>query len=140
MENIQQSATRLNAAGLKVTPQRIAVLQALTASGTHPTAEEIYRIVSRSIPGLSPTTVYNVLEALVRHKLIMRVKTGSGVMRYDADINSHHHLYDDHSDRMEDYHDPELDKILEDYFSRKSINGFRMKDLRLQIMGEFEKK
>lgn len=139
MDTIQQIANKLNAAGLKITPQRIAVLQTLAVSVSHPTAEEIHKQVLQSLPGLSPTTVYNVLDALVGKNLVNRVKTDAGVMRYDAVTHNHHHLYDENSDHMEDYHDPELDKLLTDYFERKKIKGFRLKDVKLQLTGEFQK-
>lgn len=136
----QEIAKKLNAAGLKVTPQRVALLQALGASTSHPTAEDLYRRVSPGIPGLSLTTVYNVLEVLVQKNIINRVKTDAGGMRYDAVTDMHHHLYDENSDHMEDYHDPELDQLLAEYFRRKQIRGFRLKDVKLQIVGVFENK
>jgi Fur family transcriptional regulator, peroxide stress response regulator len=139
MGNIQEIASRLQSAELKLTPQRIAVMQALLASHSHPTAEEIFKQVSQNIPGLSPTTVYNVLDIFVKKGLIKRVKTEHGVMRYDAVTDNHHHLYCESSDRMEDFQDPELDQLLVDYFSKKKIQGFRLKDVKLQIVGEFEK-
>jgi Fur family transcriptional regulator, peroxide stress response regulator len=139
MDNIQEIVSRLHSAQLKVTPQRIAVMQALMTSHSHPTAEEIFKQVSQNLPGLSPTTVYNVLDVFVRKGLIKRVKTEHGVMRYDAVTDTHHHLYCESSDRMEDFQDPELDQLLAEYFSKKKIQGFRLKDVKLQIVGEFEK-
>ena len=138
MESIQNIAKKLSNAGLKVTPQRIEVMQALDKLH-HPRAEEIYREVLQSIPGLSPTTVYNILDAFVRLKIIRKVQTEADVMRYDAVRDHHHHLYCQQSDRMEDFFDPELDKILKDYFDEKNIKGFRLAEIKLQLMGEFEK-
>jgi Fur family transcriptional regulator, peroxide stress response regulator len=138
MESIQYIAKKISNAGMKITPQRIAVMQALNKLH-HPRAEEIYREVLQSIPGLSPTTVYNILDAFVRLKIIRKVQTEADVMRYDAVRDHHHHLYCLQSDRMEDFFDPELDKILQDYFDKKNIKGFRLAEVKLQLMGEFEK-
>ncbi len=135
---MQEIILKLNKAGLKITPQRVAVLQMLWEFHTHPTAEEMYAGVSKTIPGLSPTTIYNTLDTFVKKGLIKRVKTDADVMRYDAVTEHHHHLYCVVSDRMEDYFDPELDQMLTEYFNRKKINGFNVSDIRLQLMGDFE--
>lgn len=59
-------------------------------------------------------------------------------MRYDAIMQKHHHLYCSETDKIEDFKDPELDKIIADYFSKKKIKGFKVKDISLQITGEFK--
>jgi Fur family peroxide stress response transcriptional regulator len=58
-------------------------------------------------------------------------------MRYDPVLDAHHHLYSIDSDRIEDYFDPELNLLLENYFSGKSIPGFQIEDIKLQIIGKF---
>ncbi len=123
---------------LKVTPQRVAVLEAIISSRTHPTAENIIEYVSEKHPNIGKGTVYRVLETLVKSKIIGKVKTDSGVMRYDPVIKNHHHLYCVNSDRIEDYEDDEINGILEKYFSQKNIKGFKIEDIRLQIIGKFK--
>jgi Fur family transcriptional regulator, peroxide stress response regulator len=137
METVQDIVARLNKAGLKITPQRVAVMQSLLKLMSHPTADELFAEVAASMPGLSPTTIYNTLDVFVKNGLVKRVKTDADVMRYDAITIHHHHLYCAVSDRMEDYFDPELDQMLTDYFKRKRINGFNVSDIRLQLMGNF---
>ncbi len=137
MKTVQEIAKNISESGLKVTPQRIAVIQALEKL-QHPRAEEIIKEVSLSIPGLSPTTVYNTLDVLVAKKIIRKVHTEADVMRYDAVPDQHHHLYCMQSDRMDDYFDPELDQLLTRYFEKKNIKGFKLKEIKLQLMGEFE--
>jgi len=139
MESIQYTAKVISDAGLKITPQRVAVMQALKKLH-HPTAEEIYREVVQTVPGLSPTTVYNILDAFVKLKIITKVQSSEDAMRYDAIQIHHHHLYSLQGGRIEDYFDPELDKILHDYFNKKKIGDFQISELRLQIMGEFDSK
>jgi Fur family peroxide stress response transcriptional regulator len=137
MKSVQDIATEIQEAGLKVTPQRVSVMQCLYKLN-HPRAEEIYSEVSQNIPGLSATTVYNVLDALVEKGIIKRVKTEKGVMRYDAVADHHHHMYCMSTDRVEDFFDPELDNLLQNYFQKKEIKGFRLEDIKLQLMGKFE--
>lgn len=134
---VKDVAAKLIENGLKVTPQRIAVLQALTKFHHHPMAEEIFREVQGNIPGLSATTVYNTLDVFVDRGITHRIATSAGVMRYDAICEPHHHLHDVASNRVEDFFDPELDKLLENYLKEKKIKGFRPHQIRLQVTGEF---
>ena len=140
MNTAQDIIHKLHDAGLKTTPQRIAIMQTLFRLRQHPTADELYVEVSKQLPGLSPTTIYNTLETFVEKGMIKRIKTDAGVMRYDDIIESHHHMYCSFSDRIEDYFDPELDELLKDYFEKKKIEGFTVNDIRLQLMGDFQTK
>ena len=71
--------------------------------------------------------------------LIKKVKTEKDIMRYDAVMESHHHLYCSESDRIEDYKDNELNELLEKYFEKKKIPDFKIEDIKLQIIGKFIK-
>lgn len=123
--------------GLKVTPQRIAVLETIIKLNNHPSAENIIEQIRKTYPNIATGTVYKVLEALTDNGLINRVKTDRDVMRYDAVMEKHHHLYSSESDRIEDYTDRQLDNMLEEYFKKKDITGFSIEKIRLQIIGRF---
>jgi Fur family peroxide stress response transcriptional regulator len=138
MHTNRDLAQKLAQHGMKVTPQRIAVLHALLKFHHHPTAEEIFREVSKDIPGLSQATVYNTLDVLVSRGIANKIATNADVMRYDVVSVPHHHLFDEGSNRVEDYYDPELDQILKIYFSKKSIKGFRPFEIKLHLTGKFE--
>ena len=124
--------------GLKVTPQRIAVMEALNQLKNHPTADMIIDFIKRNHPNISTGTVYKTLETLTENKIIRKVKTDRDVMRYDAIPEAHHHLYCAESDRIEDYFDNELDGILQKYFHDKKIPDFDIEDIKLQIKGKFK--
>jgi len=122
---------------LKVTPQRIAILEAIIQLNNHPTADNIIDYIRNYHPNIATATVYKVLDALNANGLIRKVKTEKDVMRYDAVMERHHHLYCSESDRIEDFVDPELNKIVEKYFKKKKIPYFEIEDVRLQIIGKF---
>jgi Fur family peroxide stress response transcriptional regulator len=122
---------------LKVTPQRTALLQALLNLENHPTAEEIIEYLRLNYPNISVGTVYKNLEKFVEIGIIKRVKTGNEILRYDAVGEMHHHLYCTDCDRIEDFYDEELNKMLEKYFSKKNIPNFKIKDIKVQIIGNF---
>jgi Fur family peroxide stress response transcriptional regulator len=125
--------------GLKVTPQRIAILEAILKLNNHPTAEKIIDYIRINHPNIATATVYKVLDAFVANELIKKVKTERDIMRYDAVIESHHHLYCSESDRIEDFIDKGLNDLLEKYFEKKKIPDFKIEDVRLQIIGKFLK-
>jgi len=122
----------LKKADLRVTPQRLAVLETVHLL-SHPTAEEISNAVSKQHPSISTATIYNVLETFVEQNLLNKVKTDGGAMVYDSIVEKHHHIYIDNSNIIEDYHDDELDHLLEEYFKKKNLSGITVKDVRLQI-------
>jgi len=136
---IEEIRDKLINGGLKVTPQRMAILEAIIQLKNHPTAENIIDYIRKNHPNIATATVYKVLDALVAKELIEKVKTEKDVMRYDAVIESHHHLYCSESERIEDFVDAELNEMIEKYFERKKIPGFRIEDVKLQIKGKFVK-
>lgn len=124
--------------GLKITPQRIAILEAITELHTHPTAESIIDYIRKTHPNIASATVYKVLDTLVTNGLIKKVKTDRDIMRYDAITENHHHLYCAETDRIEDYFNAELNELIGNYFERKKIPGFDIEDIKLQIIGKFK--
>lgn len=129
--------TKLSEKGLKVTPQRMAILQAIYSLNNHPTADNIIDFIRKNHPNIATATVYKVLDALNEKGLIIKVKTDKDFMRYDAIVENHHHLYDSASDRIEDFNDEELNQMLENYFEQKGIPNFKIEDIKLQIIGKF---
>jgi len=78
--------------GLKSTPQRTAIYQALVHSTAHPTAEDLFAQVSPAYPMLSLNTVYYTLGVLRTAGLIQEVNIGHDRARFDANLSPHHHV------------------------------------------------
>jgi Fur family peroxide stress response transcriptional regulator len=135
----EEISSKLVEKGLKVTPQRIAIYEAIITLSNHPTAENIIEYIRKNHPNISVATVYKVLDVLVENELIKKVKTEKDIMRYDAFMENHHHIYCSDSDRIEDYVDHELNKLLEKYFEEKKIPDFKIEDIKLQIIGKYLK-
>jgi Fur family peroxide stress response transcriptional regulator len=83
---------RLRSEGLKVTPQRVAILNFLDGNKSHPSVDEIYREVSKNFPSLSLATVYNTLDTLERIREVQSVTIDPSRKRYDPETQPHHHL------------------------------------------------
>ena len=84
---------KLTEKGLRVTPQRIAIYEAILKLNNHPTADDISAFIKQDHPNIATGTVYKILESLVENGLIKKVKTERDIMRYDAIMENHHHLY-----------------------------------------------
>lgn len=137
--NREKIIAALKDSGLKVTPQRIAVFDAVINLKSHPRAENVTDYIKSNHPNIATGTVYKTLETLVKCGIIKKVKTDADIMRYDAIVEKHHHLYCADSERIEDFVDPELDKMLEKYLKDKKIPNFQIGEIKLQIVGKFKK-
>jgi Fur family peroxide stress response transcriptional regulator len=93
MQTAEKLTNTLQQAGLRLTPQRIAICQELTASTSHPTAAAIFQNLRGPYPSLSLMTVYNTLKVLVE---LGAVKALGGVgddnIHYDGDTSPHINL------------------------------------------------
>jgi Fur family peroxide stress response transcriptional regulator len=83
---------KLKSLGLKITPQRIAILEILKDNTSHPSAEDIYNRLKPNFPSLSLATVYNTLESLTRAGAIQEVIIDSKKRHYDPDTSIHSHF------------------------------------------------
>ncbi len=129
---------QLKSKGLKVTPQRVAIYEAVAELHNHPTAENIIEYIKSNHPNISVGTVYKVLDSLVENNLLRKVKNEKDIMRYDAVLSHHHHLYCSETERIEDFEDPQLDLFISEYFKKKKIKNFKVQDIKLQITGTFK--
>jgi len=76
----------------KRTPQRLAILDFLEGNTSHPSAEDIYRVVSKKYQSMSFATVYNTLNTLTKAGAVREVTIDPRRKHYDPDTSGHHHL------------------------------------------------
>ena len=125
------------AKGLKVTIQRMRVLEAIYKLNNHPTADNILEFIRKNDPNVAAGTVYHILDTFVGKKIIRKVKTDRDIMRYDGIMENHHHLYCEKCDYMEDYRNEDLDNLLKEFFKENEINNFNIEDIKVSINGNF---
>lgn len=92
MRSVEELIERTRAQGGKATSQRILIWTALANDFSHPTAVDLYRRLRPSLPSLSLTTLYNVLNELVEWGEIRRFDTGDGHIHFDPDTSGHAEL------------------------------------------------
>ena len=86
-------AVDLKEIGLKVTPQRRAILKLLQGNRLHPSAERIFFKISKEYPGMSFATVYNTLSKLVEAGKIQELDVDPDRKRFDPCVSPHCHFY-----------------------------------------------
>lgn len=110
---VRELTRRLKESGCRLTPQRLALLNALVRAETHPTAEELYARVRESCPTTSRATVYKTLETLEKMGEVLELEFRDGSNRYDGvHPHAHPHLVCTQCGRITDLHQAELDEAL----------------------------
>ena len=74
------------------TKQRQLILEAVRATNSHPTADELFQMIRRKLPTISLATVYRNLNLLVDLGEIRKLSCGSGPDRFDGDTSPHYHF------------------------------------------------
>lgn len=77
--------------GLKMTPQRRAIIDYLQAAEHHPTPDDVLKAVNEKFPMTSRATVYNTIHWLKDAGMLMEIFEGGGV-RLDPNFDRHHHF------------------------------------------------
>jgi Fur family transcriptional regulator, peroxide stress response regulator len=114
--NQSDFVSRCRERGVRLTAQRLAVFNALAGDAMHPTADSLYAALRETMPSLSLSTVYRILESLEAEGLVRRVSTVAGIARYDGNVTPHQHLVCRICGRMTDV-------------ARQSFSGLRVRGL-----------
>lgn len=86
-------ASRLQAAGIGPTPQRLRIANVLLGAPRHLSADQVLAAVNREGPFVSKATVYNTLRAFISHGLLREVVVDPNRIFYDSSVAPHHHFY-----------------------------------------------
>jgi len=88
---LSEALDKLKNNGVRMTPQRHAILSYLLHSLNHPTADEIYKALESKFPNMSVATVYNNLKVFMESGLVRELTYGDSSSRFDADMSEHYH-------------------------------------------------
>ncbi|SMO75384.1 peroxide-responsive transcriptional repressor PerR [Melghirimyces algeriensis] len=129
---LNQAIERLKTNGVRMTPQRYAILEFLLTSYSHPTADEIYRALESKFPNMSVATVYNNLRVFKEAGMVRELTYGDASSRFDANMEEHYHIICRECGKIVDFDYPSLNQI-EEEAARKT--GFRVETHRMEIYG-----
>ncbi|WP_448375982.1 Fur family transcriptional regulator [Fervidobacterium sp.] len=116
--------------GVKPTVHRVEIIEYLSESYAHPSADEIYDhfVKEKKLPVLSRATVYNTLRALASAGLVKVIITPDAI-RYDFVRHNHHHFY---CTKCKKIYDVELDVELPNI---TNIDGHEVQNVQLTLVG-----
>ena len=117
--------------GLAMTVQRRVILRELISRPDHPTTDQIYEAVRERVPGISRTTVYRVLEALVRVGVAARVFHPDAVARFDPVPERHHHIVCERCGKLFDLDASSVEEVR----MPKTPSGFVIHDYSINFTG-----
>src|SRR5699024_6116084 len=132
-DKLETAISILKESGVRITPQRHAVLEYLLTTMTHPTADEIYKALESKFPNMSVATVYNNLRILRELGLVRELTYGDDSSRFDSNMDDHYHIICEQCGKIEDFHYPSLDEI--EALAQK-ISGFDISDHRMELYGK----
>ena len=87
----EKRMARLRDAGVTPTMQRLAILEYLEGTKSHPTADEVYAALHETCPTIARATVYNTLDLLVESGLISKYTFGENRARYERAFGRQRH-------------------------------------------------
>ena len=130
---LETAIDTLKKSGVRITPQRHAVLEYLLTAKIHPTADEIYRALENKFPNMSVATVYNNLRILKELGLVRELTYGDDSSRFDSNTDEHYHIICDECGKIVDFHYPTLDEI--ESLAEK-VSGFEISHHRMELYGK----
>jgi Fur family peroxide stress response transcriptional regulator len=90
---MNQNLKILKDAGLKITPQRVAIMEFFEGNKSHPSINAVYENLKATYPSISVSTVYNTVETLVKNNFLTELPIAKGKSFYDPDMSEHDHAY-----------------------------------------------
>jgi Fur family peroxide stress response transcriptional regulator len=132
-ETIREAIIKeLRESGLKLTPQRLAIIDVLIEHGhLHPGARLVYEEAKKKKNGLSLSTVYAMLNELSRHGIIKTLEFDTMENRYEGNREEHINLICERCKKIVDYRLP----VAVDRKEVAGRTGFSVTDARLEYYG-----
>ncbi|WP_036577475.1 peroxide-responsive transcriptional repressor PerR [Oceanobacillus picturae] len=134
-KQLKKAIDTLKESGVRITPQRHAVLEYLLNAMVHPTADDIYKALEGKFPNMSVATVYNNLRVLREIGLVRELTYGDSSSRFDCNTTEHYHIICDSCGKIVDFHYPSLDEV---EALAEQVTGFDVSHHRLEVYGKCE--
>ena len=128
-KNYEGLTTELKENKIRLSHQRLKILEYLTEHMVHPTADQVFRGLRDEVPTLSRTTVYHALNALADAGLVRVINIEDTESRYDINVHDHGHFKCEGCGMIHDFRaDPGA-------LAADELNGFSIRDKNLYFKG-----
>ncbi|KPC77177.1 Fur family transcriptional regulator [Laceyella sacchari] len=129
---LAEAVELLKGIGVRMTPQRYAILSFLYSTMNHPTADEIYKSLEGNFPNMSVATVYNNLRVFKEAGLVRELTYGDASSRFDANMMDHYHVICRECGKITDFDHPPLFQMEE---RAAESTGYQVESHRMEIYG-----
>ena len=120
---------------IQPTPQRIAVVEYVLKSNTHPSADDVLTHARKKCPTVSRATVYNTLNLLVEKGLLGMQTIKEGAVVFDPNIERHHHFVDTETGKIFDIPWDQLEVK-----GKEKLKEFEVTEFQVILRGRRKKK
>lgn len=114
---------------IRLSHQRLKVLEYLTENKVHPTVDQIYNALHEEIPTLSKTTVYNTLNSLIEADIVRAINIEGNETRYDINTHNHGHFKCEKCKKIYDF------SVDIDSLNANELDGFLIKVKQVYFKG-----
>lgn len=129
---LEEALGKLKTTGVRMTPQRHAILSFLLNTVSHPSVDDIYRTLAHRFPNMSVATVYNNLKVFIDAGLVRELTYGDGASRFDADMTDHYHAICEDCGKIVDFkYPPQYDVET----AAMKETGFQVNRHRMEVYG-----
>ena len=132
VKQLKEALDTLKETGVRITPQRHAILEYLINSMSHPTADDIYKALEGKFPNMSVATVYNNLRVFREVGLVKELTYGDASSRFDFVTTNHYHVICDSCGKIVDFYYPGLDEVEQ---LASHVTGFKVENHRMEVYG-----
>jgi len=98
---MKSSESLLRESGIKVTPQRLSIVEELSGR-VHMSVDELYEAIKLKFPSISLATVYKNINAMLEKDFILEVKIPNQKSKYELAKESHSHVMCEKCGKVED--------------------------------------
>ncbi len=100
---MQKSENLLREYGIKVTPQRLSIVDELYGR-VHMSIDDLYSAIKKKFPSISLATVYKNINAMMERNFIQEVKIPNQKSRFELAKEPHSHVVCQNCGKVEDLH------------------------------------
>ena len=130
--HLKDALDSIKTTGVRITPQRHAILEFLIDSMIHPTADDIYKALADKFPNMSVATAYNNLRVFREVGLVKELTYGDAASRFDFITGDHYHMICESCGKIVDFHYPGLNEVEQ---LASHVTGFEVNSHRLEVYG-----
>ena len=132
--------TILKKHGLKATPQRLAVHDAMMKLG-HASADMVTEHIKKEgVANVTVASVYNILTNLALLGVYDHRMSSNNKMYFDVNTFKHMHLYDYENHVYKDVIDDELIALVEKHLGKRRFRGYKIEHIDIQLIGRPSRK